>query len=121
MNEIKANSRTNLIKKKELEVPDWEEDTVTRCDPISWLPGGLYCAQNYQGPKIKPKDHYYCKKTIEAWKQWKRAEWFCEGKDVEYGTTTEGEPYIRLVLAYKQGKSMWYPLHEASVKWNETA
>ena len=108
MKEIKANQKTNFIKKQEQEERiDWEENTVTGCDPISWYPGGLYCAANYQGPKIKPKDHYYCKQAIEAWKQFKRAEYFCSGKDLEYGVTNKGDPYVRLVLAYKQGKSMW--------------
>ena len=61
MSEIRANSKTNFINKKELEDPDWYETTVTGWDPSSWYPGGLFIPENYQGPKIKPKDHYYCK------------------------------------------------------------
>ena len=111
LSEIKANQKTNYIKNKELEDPDWYETTVTGWDPSSWYPGGMYTPENYQGPKIKPKDHYYCKETVEAWRQWKRAEWFCDGKDVEYGTTSEGNPYVRMILAQEMGKSMWYPLN----------
>ena len=56
-----AKSKTNFINKKELEDPDWYETTVTGWDPSSWYSGGLFIPEDYQGPKIKPKDHYYCK------------------------------------------------------------
>ena len=55
MNEIKANSRTNLIKKKELEVPDWEENTVTGCDPISYYRAACTSRRITRDPRSSQK------------------------------------------------------------------
>ena len=38
---------------------------------------------------------------------------------MEYGTTEDGKPYVRLLFAYNHGKSMWFPLHEAALKWHK--
>ena len=47
MSEIRANSKTNFIDKKELEDPDWDESTLTGWDPSSYYPGGLFIPENY--------------------------------------------------------------------------
>ena len=47
MSEIRANSKTNFINKKELEDPDWDKSIVTGWDPSSYYPGGLFIPENY--------------------------------------------------------------------------
>ena len=64
-------------------------------------------------------DHYNSGEAQDAWIKNERAKYWCSGRDVEYGHTTDSQPYVRLVYSYLQGKSMWYPLFKAAKTWNE--
>ena len=86
--------------------------------PAAWFPNGRETLQRYRGPKIKFSEHYNCDKAEELWVKWKRAEYWCSGKGLEYGHTMYDEPHVRLVYMGSKGKSMWYPLYQAAKMWN---
>ena len=107
-----------MIKEKELE-PElkWQDADIRKMVPSEWFPGGVTAAENYKGPKMDYGDHFNGEEAQTKWKEKVRAEYWCSGEGVEYGHDGKNEPYVRLVLGSQRGRSQWFPIHQASLKW----
>ena len=116
--ELLENTKMHYIKQKELEEINWRATRTDDETPASWWPNGLFdVPENWDGPDIDFEDHYNCADTREKWLKLKKTESWAEGVDCEFGHDKHGNPFIRMQGAFTT--SMWYPLHEAAVKWGE--
>ena len=55
---ITNESRTVMIKSKELEPLKWEDADIRKMIPSPWFPGGIVKPENYQGPRMDYGDHF---------------------------------------------------------------